>query len=62
MVGWHHSLKHVSLREPRETVKNGEAWCDAVHGLAKSQTRLSNEQQEKCHGKLLQQNLRCANT
>ena len=31
----------VSLRELREMVMDGEAWCAAIHGVEKSQTRLS---------------------
>ena len=31
----------VSLSEPRELVMNREAWCAAIHGVAKSRTRLS---------------------
>ena len=32
----------VSLSELRETVMDREAWCAVIHGVAKSQTRLSN--------------------
>ena len=31
----------VSLSELRELVMNREAWCAVVHGVTKSQTRLS---------------------
>ena len=41
MAGWHHGSMDVSLGEPQEMVMNREAWRAAIHGVTKSQTRLS---------------------
>ena len=40
-AGWHHRLDAQSLSELRELVMDREAWRAEIHGVAKSQTRLS---------------------
>ena len=41
MAGWHHDSMDVSPSELRELVMDREAWRAVIHGVAKSQTRLS---------------------
>ena len=41
MVGWHHWFKGHELGKLWKIVRDREAWRSAVHGVAKSRTRLS---------------------
>ena len=40
MAGWHHWLNGHEFEPTLWDVKNREAWCPAVHGVAKNQTQL----------------------
>ena len=40
VVGWHHRLDGLEFEQAQELVMDKEAWCAAVHGVTKSQTRL----------------------
>ena len=42
IIGWHHQRNWHEFEQTLEMVKNREAWCATVHGLAKSWTWLSN--------------------
>ena len=41
MVGWHHQLNGHEFEQALGVGDGQEAWHNAVHGVAKSQTRLS---------------------
>ena len=41
MAGWHHRLDGHGFRSTPGVVMDREAWRAAIHGVTKSQTRLS---------------------
>ena len=41
MIGWYHNAMDMSLSRLQELVMDRDAWRAVIHGVAKSQTRLS---------------------
>ena len=47
MVAWHHRLNGHEFEQALGDGERQETWCAAVHGVAKSQTRLSDRTTNK---------------
>ena len=41
LIGWHHRLIRHEFEQTPEIEEDRAAWCATVHGVAKSQTQLS---------------------
>ena len=44
MVGWHHRLNELEFKQTLGDVKDREAWCAAVHGVAEVENDLATHQ------------------
>ena len=49
MVGWHTDSMGMNLSELQELVMDRKAWCAVIHGVANSQTGLSNLSTKTVH-------------
>ena len=43
MVGWHHQLGGHEFQQTPGDGEGQDAWCAAVHGVTRSQTRMSSK-------------------
>ena len=41
MAGWHHHSVDMGLGRLQELMMDRDTWCAVIHGVTKSQTRLS---------------------
>ena len=52
MIGWHHQLDGHEFEQAPGVGDDREAWHDALHGIAKSQTQLNNLTELNLQGRM----------